>query len=216
MRFHQIIVALTVLLLISPFTVGQTANLSSPTYDAVRDFSIQSNPNGVWSYGYLTSWKSPLILYPWGGSCAGYDGISYWLPSPCSEPPFVAQNNTDQTVCYETWCVPPTLLYQSPGPTGMSDLRWTAPSAGRFLIKVTFVGLDYFAPTSNGVHVVLNSKTSLLSGPINSYELPLSFVETGALAVGDTLDFIVDPGADGVWNFGSNGVAVQIWSLAAN
>ena len=35
-------------------------------YDAAKDFSVASNPNGVWSYGYETSLGSNLQLYDVG------------------------------------------------------------------------------------------------------------------------------------------------------
>ena len=76
-----------------------------------------------------------------------------------------------------------------------------------------FGGLDWAGPTSTGVHVRVNSKTSLLSGPITSYALPLTFVQRGSLAAGDTVDFIADWGANADYNYDSTGLEVKIWNL---
>ena len=50
------------LLLISLAASAQVRN-QVPDYDAVKDFSIQSNPNGVWSYGWESTLGSTLNLY---------------------------------------------------------------------------------------------------------------------------------------------------------
>jgi hypothetical protein len=205
-------ITLTLLLVISQ---AAAAPNTVPTYDAVKDFSTQSNPNGVWSYGYLASWGVPLTLYAWGGTCPELPGISFWLITQCGDPPTVEHNDTGKKLCYQSVCFPPIYLSLSPGPNGtLSVLRWTAPSSGRFSMQVTFVGLDYVGPTSTYVQVLLNSKRSFLKAPITSYQWPLSFdPKPLGLSAGDTIDFIVDQGNDGDWHYDSTGVEVKIWNL---
>ncbi len=79
-------IAITLLLLMSQAASAQAPQWKNADYDAVRDFSIQSNPNGVWSYGYLTSWGAPLTLYSWGGTCSNSPGMSWWGMPECSIP----------------------------------------------------------------------------------------------------------------------------------
>jgi len=59
-------------------TTALAATLQSQagqTWDAAADFSVQQNPNGVWSYGYLSPGESPDVaafqLYPVGETLGG-------------------------------------------------------------------------------------------------------------------------------------------------
>jgi len=205
--------ALTVSLLISLTASAQAPDSTNVDYDAVRDFSIQSNPNGVWSYGYLTSWGAPFTLFGWAGTC-DIEGISWWFISNCDGLTSIARNNTSATVCWATVCQTPKYLLLNPINGQLSDLRWTAPSSGRFLMEVKFVGLDWAGPTSTFAYVLLNSKRSLLKAPITSYQWPLSFVPIALeLHAGNTIDFIVDWGKDADYRFDSTGAEVKIWKL---
>ena len=80
-------------------------------------------------------------------------------------------------------------------------------------MQATFVGLDWEAPTSTSVYVLINSTTTVLSGPIHSYAWPLTFTQRGSVTAGDTVDFIVDWGKDADFNYDATGLKVKIWSL---
>jgi hypothetical protein len=213
--FKALSIAITLLLLMSQGVSAQAPQWKNADYDAVRDFSTQSNPNGVWSYGYLTSWGAPLTLYVWGGTCEQIPGISFWLISPCGDTPhipLVAHNDTDKPICWLTACIPTTYLWLHPT-SELTVLRWTAPSSGKFWMEVKFIGLDC-CTTSTYAHVLLNSKRSLLKAPINSYKWPLSFEPRAlGLSAGDTLDFIVDWGKDADYNNDSTGAEVKVSKL---
>lgn len=202
---------ITILLLI----ISQAA--SAQIYDAVKDFSIQSNPNGVWSYGYETSWGTPLTLYIWGGTC--WPGTSTWQEPPgCAPSPVLSHNDTHKQVCDQTWCFPPSYLGAGPGPNcELTVTRWTAPSSGKFVMRVKFVGLDWYFPTSTYVYVLLDSKRVLLQGSITSYEQPLSFdPEPLRLSAGSTVDLVVGCGKDNSYIGDSTGLELKIWSLEQN
>jgi hypothetical protein len=159
-------------------------------YNALEDWSITSNPNGVWSYGWERTLGDPLTLYTFAGTCEE-GGVSWWVID-CDTLPGIGHNDTQERKCYYTWCLPPTYLLLSPGPNGeFSILRWTAPATGNFLIEGEFTGLDYAYPTTTDVHVLVNSSRSLLSGPITSYKLPLTFAMKVTLSAGDTVDFAI-------------------------
>ena len=189
---------------------------SAQTYDAARDFSTQSNPNGVWSYGWLLSPTGPLTLYTSGSTCNQFPGISEWAQGPCdsSEPPLVRHDDTDQALCYESWCIGPTYLVLSPGEPDTnleySVVRFTAPASGRFLLQGTFAGADAVGPTSVDVHVLLDGKISLLSGPITSYKLPMQFAAVKHLNAGDTIDFMVGAGNNSDWHCDSTAIQFQV------
>ncbi|MGA8150582.1 MAG: hypothetical protein WB952_06510 [Terriglobales bacterium] len=209
-------IAITLLLLMLQAVSAQAPQCTTKNadYDAVRDFSIQANPNGVWSYGWESTLGAPLTLYtvPDTNCYPGF-GISVWHEEGPCDLPYVAHNDTDKQICYGSFCVPPTYLQLHPGRSGeLTVLRWTAPSSGKFLMQTIFVGLDC-CTTSTYVHVQLNSKRSFLKAPITSYQWPLSFKPRPlALSAGDTLDFIVDQGINGNYNNDSTGVEVKIWS----
>ena len=201
-----------VVALLTSHATAQRPQWESPDYDAVRDFSGQSNPNGVWSYGYLETWGAPFTLFPWGGTC-DIQGVTLWRIYDCNtESPSLIHNDTSEPVCWLTLCVPPNYLLLDPR-SQLTTLRWVAPSSGRYLMHVMFGGLDWAGPTSTGVHVLLNSKKSLLSGPITSYAWPLTFTQKGSMTAGDTVDFIVDWGKDADFGYDSTGLEVKIWKL---
>src|SRR6266404_8831710 len=167
--------SITLLLMIwQPALVQSQASADTKSFDAVRDFSIKANPNEAWSYGWTASLGGTLNLYSVTDTTS-VAGISVWLASGTypADPPYVAHNDTATQICFLSVCVPPTYLHLHPGSGGQDSLvRWTAPAGGTFAISGAFEGLDSAGPTTSDVHVVVNSKESLLSGSITSYELP--------------------------------------------
>jgi hypothetical protein len=142
--------AIILLLLMSQAASAQEPQAKTPDYDAVKDFSITSNPNGVWSYGWTQSLGSPLNLYTVTDT-ESVPGMSAWLVSGTyyANPPYVAHNDMDKKVCPPGlhWCIPPTYLHLHPGQNGeLSVVRWTASSSGKFLIQGAFQGLDRGGP----------------------------------------------------------------------
>jgi len=197
--------------LLLPAAWAQQAPQKDADYDAVRDFSIQSNPNGAWSYGYLETWGAPFTLYSTGEICI--PNVSSWrIPDCYTDSPGIYHNETTEPVCWMTWCLPPDYLLMDPR-SQPTNLRWTAPFSGNYVMQATFVGLDWEAPTSTSVYVLIDSKTTVLSGPIHSYAWPLTFTQRGSVRAGDTVDFIVDWGKDADFNYDATGLKVKIWSL---
>jgi hypothetical protein len=162
----------------------------------------------------LASWGTPFTLYTAEGDC-GQPGFSNWflLSDVCN--PHVGHNDTNKQICVTTACAPTQYLAFHPGPNGeLSVVRWTAPSPGRYFLRVKFQGQDWAYPTSTYVYVLRNSKRLLLKAPITSYKLPLLFYpEPFRLAPGETLDFMVDWGKDGNYYGDTTGLEVKIWNL---
>jgi len=69
--FQSMFLAIALLLLAS-------LAASAQTYNAVADFSPTSNPNGAWSYGYLTAPETSLILYTATENQNCITGMSFW------------------------------------------------------------------------------------------------------------------------------------------
>ena len=211
--FKALVAAIVVLLPLSQGVSAQGPECSSADFDAVRDFSLNSNPTGVWSYGWETSARGPLTLYP-EASSACITGMGFWYASPKCYPPLVAHNDTDQQICWATLCVPPKYLILHPGPTGqMTVVRWTAPSDGLYGIRGKIEGLDYAGPTSTGFYAVMNSKVFLVRATIDSYKSPIIFHHRRRLLAGQTIDFVVDWGTNHNYGFDSTGVQFTVTPL---
>lgn len=191
---------------------------STPQYDAVKDFSLASNPNGVWSYGSLANYNgAPFVLYTSSStSCLGFPSSTWGYPS-CNTP-IVQRNDTNQTQCFLTICFPPYVLRLDIGNGGngpfITVLRFTAPQAGQFLFVGGVEGIDHGnsegGPTSTDLRVIYNSTKTLLDVAIDSYDQPIMFRDTRSLAAGDTVDFCVDEGKDYNYEYDSTGLEVQV------
>jgi hypothetical protein len=208
--------ALFLLLVCASAGLAQTHEPAAE-YDAVRDFSITSNPNGVWSYGWEASLGSALNLYT-VTDVTSVPGISAWLAQGTflRNPPLVAHNDRTSVICPpSTFCVPPEYLDLHPGINNeVSVVRWTAPTNGNFKIEGAAVGLDQTTTTTT-LYVLLNSGSALFTIPIDNYRSPLFFRFPCALAMsaGDTLDFAVDFGADGDYYYDSTGIQFKVTNV---
>jgi len=198
-----------VLLLIPQAGSAQTQNPAAADYDAVRDFSIVSNPNGVWSYGWLSALGSPLNLYAVTDTTT-FAGLSAWLESGMMyAPPLVGHNDTQSVICFLSFCVPPSYLQLHPGPNKeVSVVRWTAPTSGNFFLQGAVVGLDHYSTTN--LYLVLNSNNNLFSATIDGYKSPLFFHHVLTMSAGDTLDFAVEVGQDGTYFNDSTGIQFKV------
>ena len=205
-----VLIAAVVLLLIPQASPARAQNPAAADYDAVLDFSIISNPNGVWSYGWMSPLGSPLNLYTVTDTTT-FPGLSAWLESGMMyAPPLVGHNDTNGVLCFLSFCVPPTYLHLHPGPNNeVSVVRWTAPTSGNFFVQGRVVGLDHGGPTSTGFNLVLNASNILFSASINSYKSPISFHHTLTMSAGDTLDCAVDFG-NGNYNADSTGIQFKV------
>lgn len=203
----------TICLLLSPAAFAQNLNSITAQYDAVRDFSLASNPNGVWSYGALTKFGAPLSLYT--ATCTNFFGLlnSFWGTQGCNTP-MVFHNDSTQAECFETICVPPNYLDLDIGNNGQgpfsSVVRWTAPQSGTYTFYGRVEGLDWFAPTSTDFRVIYNSNSQLLKVVVNSYDQPFSFMHNMTVSAGDTVDFAIDLGQDHGWMFDSTGIQFKV------
>ena len=191
-----------------------TSVRTSADYDAVKDFSLASNPNGVWSYGWVSSLGAPLNLYTFGDYSCPPPNVPLWhFQQDCGLQAYIGHNDTDQLICYDTWCLPPRYLQAHPGANReLTVVRWTAPSAGTFLIQGAFVGLDC-TPVRADVHVLLNSTTLLHSGPLTSCKLPLKFQQTLTLSAGDTIDLLLGSGPDHNSTYDTSGIQFRVTAV---
>jgi hypothetical protein len=183
------------------------------SYNAAVDFSISSNPNGAWSYGYSYGVGSPFILDTtntasygpglalggWMGNVDTNTGANY---------PYALKNFTSHPVTNNiTTVYQPGQLGLQPGESNVESIvRWTAPFSGTFSINATFSGLDSAFGDSADVHILLNG--IVIFNSVVSPN-PASYSTSGSLTAGDRIDFLVGNGGNGL-NGDSTGLSASI------
>ncbi len=185
------------------------------SYDAVNNFSINQNPNGVWSYGYSAGRGATFNLDT--NSTPG-QSIESW--SAGSNGPYVYHNKSGTTQTYASITQPPDLLNLDPSFSQQNSIvRWTAPAAGNYRISGRFQGID---STTTDVAVLKNhtttntttntttiTTTELFSGAVNGFGAQQPFSLIVSVVGGDTIDFSVGIGTNGYTN-DSTGLAASI------
>ena len=181
---------------------------AASAYDASAGFSIASNPNGVWSYGYATTLTGAMTL---DTQTATFGPLQAWQGAIASDGnPSVVKNtsNAVYTLGTVTWL--PNQMIQHPGPNGeVSIVRFTAPAAGSYALLASFIGQD---STSTDVHVFKNG-ASIFDGAINGYANATSYASTVLLGMGDTLDLRVGYGANGTFYNDSTGTNLSVQAV---
>ena len=190
-----------------------TSAASALTFNAANDFSIVSNPNGAWSYGYSTMLGGVFVPFTASGTNivgAANPNFNYW---EIGSAPLVFKNTaaTNQLGGISVNLDPGQLAFH-PGPLGeIALVRWTAPSADSILLNTLFSGRDTIGTTTD-VHIFLNG-VALFNGLINGFGAATSFVSTLAVAQGDIIDFAVGYGTNATYFADSTGLSATISSV---
>jgi hypothetical protein len=103
------------------------------TYDVAADFSTNSNPNGVWSYGYATNLGGNLILYT--DTSPSTTNVIWWRHNIAASVPAVFYNRSTNatTTADGTPHLAPHQAVFHPGPQNQYSIyRFTAPAAGTY------------------------------------------------------------------------------------
>jgi PEP-CTERM motif-containing protein len=186
------------------FTAGTAASAS--TYNNSADFSLASNPNGVWSYGYETTLGGSLTLY---NVTSTPDGQQVWNSSGLNVDGTPGDLNNPTNAVF-AGIVPAHTAIFSPGPADqLSVYRFTSPSTGVFNLSASFKLLDSGA---TDVYILENG-TELFSAALDQASLSASFSKSLVLAKGDLVDFEVGFPSNG--SFYSDTTAVNATLTAA-
>ena len=177
-------------------------------FNVVNDFSLASNPNGVWTYGSESTLGGTFSPYLSSGTHSS--GLEVWsngsLPldfyNPTGSPIFLAG----------TVNIPTGAAGFHPGPSGEYSLfRFTTPFAGTYNLSVSFTGFDVVGTTTD-VHV-LQGSSSLFSGDIHGYLSTASYIGSLSLAANEIVDFAVGPGVNG-YSYDTTGIAATLSTVA--
>lgn len=171
--------------------------------DVAQDFSFLSNPGGAWSYGATAglgdSFNLNLFNWTFGSNTSIAFGWAGQQPANVSDPnPSVLYliNGSGPLFNIGTISAPSRSVNLHPGPNGeLAIARWTAPTAGTYLISGAFRGNDVVG-TSTDVHV-LHNNASIVDGTVNGFGATQGFSQTVFLAAGDRVDFAVGTGGNG-------------------
>jgi hypothetical protein len=172
---------------------------SATLYDAAAGFSTSANPNGFWEYGWSPTLGGTLTLDTDSIQNLGnVNGVVQWRgdqPPNADGNPSVFKNTTGSQQTIGSILMPNGALALHPGSAGQDSIvRFTAPTAGQYLISAAFSGLDKAGPTSTDVHVLVNSVvqfTAFVNGYGSGSSIPSSFSSTFTLSAGETVDFAV-------------------------
>jgi len=176
--------------------------VATSDFNLARDFSVLGNPNGVWSYGYVPFIAGPFTLMNtprtdeqpaipiWSWSVNGFSS------------PDVHFNASSSNVFYgDGGTFPPKTLWSSPGhetsSNAFSVMRFTAPSNGTYRVRATARSYLDAASGDSDYHVVKNG-TELFGVFLPAGAQSTGFSNTLSLSLGDTLDFVVGRGQDGL------------------
>jgi len=170
------------------------------TFDLSRNFSIASNPNGVWSYGAKEAIDGTFDLLSFGRSSTGPDSWEFtegrW--------PAVYHNDTESTIYTDgaAGVYPAGAVWYAAGedgtPRNFGVIRCMVPLDGDGTYRVeTSVesGLAGGASKDADFHVVRSGVE--LFGEFLPPNSTASYSNELALAGGDTIDFLIGRGADG-------------------
>ena len=193
-------------LVLLPILAAGSRASAGTVYSAAGDFSIASNPNGVWSYGTTgTTVTGPLTLYT--AAKSGIGGIADWVGWEGTQPmfgddfPLVGKNIGATTGTSADIVLLPGELAEHPAPDGSyAVVRFTAPTSGVFLLNADFEGREFQgqeSATTTDVHVLVDS-VAIFNGAVLGFGPPSdqSFVATLNLIAGDRVDFSVGYGSD--------------------
>ena len=188
---------------------------SAAVYDARASFRTNTNPNGVWKYGWSTGLNGALTLFRRASKPPVNNGLELMWDDPANSrgwAPSVAVNSggdfNDGNVTFKAGA-----LIMAVGTTGNSyaHVVWTAPQGGQYLLKSLFIAQQNRINVD--VHVLVNG-ASIYDSSITQNGVSRAFSQTFTLARGDTVDFALGPNGDMSIHAGNTGLEASLTPLA--
>lgn len=166
---------------------------SAGYYDPQAEFSIASNPNGVWQYGYGTPGSSFTLFTATSAQLQpGYDTPGWYSPSQSFGVPMIYRNDANVTISpLATLNIAPGTVVVHPG-NGTDQaaiLQFIAPAAGQYDFFANIVILDL---ASSGIAAKAWLNGGQLSSVVVSPYAAQSMARAFSMATGDVLSFSFD------------------------
>ena len=183
----------------------------APVTNISSTLSFSTNPSGNLQVGYSAGSTLDVNQFQLCGYADVSHVIGIWHPGMGSSAyyPYTGQNNTDSAQLDPTasWAARPGEVVMEGSNTGQySMLRFTAPAAGNYKVKVIFEGVHFRLSTTD-VHVLLNNQ-SLFADSISGYggdplfhaiqgaRPSVTYSDTVHLSMSDVVTFAVGYGSD--------------------
>jgi hypothetical protein len=195
-----------VLMVLAALSWSVFAQAGPMVYNANEEFSLASNPNGVWTYGMyqtLSVWPNAPILAPSTFTAFDtpvtnvapfYAAPQQWQRAGADPDPRVEYNPTSSTIVLEWGGVQfaPHQIAISTYSGSSTVVRWTAPTAGTVDWQAA---MDSIQQTDRGnywsIGAVFHNDTLLQSTGHLAILTPESLSGSGiAVAAGDHIDFV--------------------------
>ncbi len=169
-----------------------SAAAQTTTWNAARDFSGASNPNGQWTYGWKASASAGLTPFPvYEQTLSAYAGRDAWQDLSVSSVLGVYHNTIGVT-----GDIPTDSLLLQPDPVGeIAVLEWTAPASMAVHVQGRFQSLD--TPAAQ-VSIVSSISGTRFNATVNSTAATSTFAFFLNVAAGEKIDFMASGGAAGV------------------
>jgi len=178
-----------------------------PENSAAVGFSTNSNPNGVWTYGFSTNVGGTLIPYFENGSTGQFE---YWRTNLWLGAPNIIFNPSGTPVTSTTITLGARQLAFHPGPNGeVSIIRYTCTTNDAYRLVATFGGADFVGPTTTDVHILRNG-VPIFDGIVNAYGPGPSFTTNLNLVAGEQVDFVVGYGTNNNFTWDTTTIAAVI------
>lgn len=171
--------------------------------DVATDYSTNSNPNPIWSYGWKPSLSGAFM--PLSYSLIQNYGpghlIHRWIKTAAGGPPSINKNigTVNSISDGGQGNIPPGVVWFGPGPEGTSEtfgvIRCVIPASGSYRLETAVrTYLDGPISGDSDFHVVRNGAE--IFGQFLPGNSATSYSNTLNLAAGDIIDFAVGRGAD--------------------
>jgi hypothetical protein len=166
---------------------AQSSSASADSFDATADYSLENNPNGVWSSGYTSTATLGSSFNLYDTTNGNTKGLYQWLSTvvQASQAPSFSKN-LGSTSFYG---LEPGEIMLHPGPQNQFGvLRFTVPRTGTYSLDAQFYEGDIGDTTA---YILRNNNTSSpLFKAVTTSTNP-KFRKTIALKANEKLDFLV-------------------------
>jgi hypothetical protein len=174
-----------------------TVPAAATVYDAAASFSVSSNPNADFTFGWEPFLGAPFTTYPTPfllGTYNGWEDLSvpgtafYSVPS-------VFHNPSASAATVGSITLTGNQLAFHPGQGGeLSVIRFTAPQTAVYALSLTASGADFTGPTDTTVYREQDSLTPVPVGIVAGFGPGSAITYNNAsvfLTMGETYDVLV-------------------------
>lgn len=186
--------------LVAGLLVASVSLAAAQAWDLAKDFSLNSNPNGAWSYGSSQSLGAFNVYVNNANvgqhylSVFGINGIDGWSRSNDAFP-MVARNDSGGTI-FQTWAPGQVILHPQNGGL-LSIARWIDPNPGQALFRLdsSFRRVEDVTSFVSDYWVLVNGSI-MSSGTLLTLNQSAIYNSLLSLHQGDTVDFVVGSEVD--------------------